>query len=420
MKVLVIGGSGKEHALVWKLSQSRHIDKIYCCPGNAGIAEIAECIDVSPRDFHALIDFVKYEWIDLTIIGDEEQSSNGIADIFEREGCKVFGANKISAQLRSSRVAAKNLLKFHGILMPEYKIFTSYILAKDYIRLKGAPIVIKTDSAFAENSIYIAFSVDEALRILRSVMKERILGDAGKKIILEEYLNGQEATLTFLADGKSVRPFASLYKYFRFSDSDADQMAAGIGAYCPLHLEQTALERIHKIIGLFSRALKAEGIQYKGICSLDLIITDRPYVVDVNTCIGELEAQTILPRLKTDFIDIASAIIKSNINDLDIEWNKKASVSVVLYSEDVVANSQRSFVITGLEKVRTMLDTFLFHNNTKFQNGDIITYGGRVMSITATGDRVEDAKTRTYKAIEEIGFEKMHYRKDIGDIKEIA
>ncbi len=420
MKVLVIGKSGKEHAIIWKLSQSRYVDKIYCCPGNAGIAEIAECIDFSPRDFYALIDFIKYDWIDLTIIGDEEQSSNGIVDILEREGCKVFGANKVSAQLRTSRSAAKNLLKFHGILTPEYKVFNSYTLAMDYIRLKGVPIVIKSDNILDENISYIAFSVDEAVHTLKAVMSKGKPGVSGKKIILEEYLNGLEATFTFLTDGNTVRPFPNLRKYFRFSENDANLIPDGVGAYCPLHLEETALSQIHKIIDIFSRAFKTEGLRYKGICSLDLIITDKPYVVDINTCIGELESQIILPSLKTDFIDIISAVINSSIHDLNIEWDKKASVCVVLYSDDITPDSQESFKIKGLEKINKMSDTYLFHNNTKFDNGDITTTGGRIMSITAVGNRLEDAKSKAYNALENILFEKIRYRKDIGIIKEIV
>lgn len=414
MKVFVIGGSAKEHAIVWKLSQSKYVDKIYCCPGNAGIAEIAECVDFSPRNFDALTDFIKYEWIDLTIIGDEEQSANGIADILEREGCKVFGANKISAQLRTRRSAAKNFLKVHGILTPEYKVFNSYSLAEDYIRLKGTPIVIKTDNCLDKNIVYTAFSVDEAMSILRTIMNYRNHDDTSKKIILEEYIKGKHATFTFLTDGNIALPFISLYKYFYFNATDANQMSDGIGSYCPFHLEPNNLLRIHKIIDLFSRALKTEGFRYKGLCSLELIITDRPYVVEVNTCMGELDVQTILPRLKTDFIDIALSVINDKIDELNIEWHKKISAGVVLYSENIDINFQKGFIIKGLEQVKKITDTHLFHNNTKFQNGNITTCGGRVMSVIAIGDRFEDAKERIYKAIKNIGFEKMHYIKDIG------
>lgn len=414
MKVLVIGESAKEHAIVWKLSQSKYVDKIYCCPGNAGIVEIAECVDFSPRNFDALTDFIKYEWIDLTIVGDEEQSAHGIADILEREGCKVFGANKISAQLRTRRSVAKDFFKVHGILTPEYKVFNSYPLAEDYIRLKGAPIVIKTDNCLDKNIVYTAFSVDEAMSILRTIMNDGNHDDTSKKIILEEYIKGKHATFTFLTDGNIALPFASLYKYFCFNAADANQMPDGIASYCPFHLEPNNLLSIHKIIDLFSRALKTEGFRYKGLCSLELIITDRPYVVEVNTCVGELDAQTILPRLKTDFINIALSVINDNINELNIEWHKKISVGVVLYSENIDINFQKGFIIKGLEQVKKTTDTHLFHNNTKFRNGNITTCGGRVMSVIAIGDRFEDAKERIYKAIENIGFEKMHYIKDIG------
>lgn len=417
MKALVVGEGAKEHAIVWKLSQSKHINKIYCCPGNAGIAEIAECIDVSPNNFSALVDFVKYEWIDLTIVGSEELISKGFVNALEKEGCRILGPNRTAAELMSSRAFAKNLMRLYRIPTAEYKVFTSYLHAQDYVGLKGVPIVIKPDGFSEESSVFMASTVEEAINALRLIMKDRIFGDAGKRIIIEESLKGEELTFIVLTDGKTIVPLTSVYKYKRIFNGDTGSNTAGMGAYSPATIITKELETIimGKIVRPLLKALNSEGIKYKGVLSADLVVVEgRPYVFEFNCFFGDPETQTILPRLGTDFTDIALAIIEERLSDIDIELRQEASLCIVVSSKGYPGKYRKGAVITGLEKIKTMKDTVVFHAGTSFSNKDIVTSGGRVISITATGTDIRDAKIKAYTAIENIHFKGMHYRKDIG------
>ena len=417
MKALVVGEGAKEHAIVWKLSQSRHINKIYCCPGNAGIAEIAECLDVSPNNFSALIDFVKYEWVDLTIVGSEELISKGFVNALEKEGCKVLGPGRTVTQMMSSRAFVKNLMRLYRIPTAEYKVFTSYLHAQDYVRLKGAPIIIKPDG-FSEENVFIASTVEEAINALRLIMKDRIFGDAGKRIIIEESLKGEELTFIVLTDGKTTVPFTSLHKYRHVFNGDTGSNTAGMGAYSPVASITKELETIimGKLVGPLLKALNSEGIKYKGVLSADLVVVEgRPYVFEFDCFFGDPETQTILPRLRTDFTDLALAIIEERLSDIDLEWRQEASLCIVVSSKGYPDKYQKGAVITGLEKIKPMKDTVVFHAGTSFSNKDIVTSGGRVISITATGTDIRDAKIKAYTALENIHFKGMHYRKDIGD-----
>jgi phosphoribosylamine--glycine ligase len=418
VKVLVLGSGGREHAIAWKLSQSRHVDKIYCCPGNAGIAEIAECIDASPNDFDTLIDFAKYEWIDLTIVGPEELLSKGIVNAFEKEDCRILGPNKDAALLGSSRVFSKNLMRLHSIPTAEYKVFTSYLHAQDYVRLKGTPIVIKTDVSPEDNGVFVVSTVEEAIDALRLIMKDRFFGSAGKRVIVEESLKGEKVSFIILTDGKTIVPFTSLHKYRRMFNGEAGSDTAGMGAYSPSTVITRELEGIimKKIMRPALKALNSEGIKYKGILCADLIIDKgRPYVFEFNCCFDDPDTQTVLPRLKTDFIDLALAIIEERLSDIAIEWRHKASVCIVVSSTGYHGKYQKGVIISGLEEIRTMKDTVVFHIGTSHSDKDIITSGGRVISIIATGADIKDAKIKAYNAVEKISFDGMHYRRDIGN-----
>ncbi|MEW6213726.1 MAG: phosphoribosylamine--glycine ligase, partial [Nitrospirota bacterium] len=413
----VIGGGGKEHAIVWKLSQSRHVNRIYCCPGNAGIAEIAECIDVSPHDFDALVDFVKYEWIDLTIVGHEEILSRGIVDAFEKEGCRIFGPNRAAAQIGSSRVFAKDLMRLYRIPTAEYKVFTSYLHAEDYVRLKGTPIVIKADGSVEENGVFVASTVEDAIDALRLIMKERIFGDAGKRVIVEENLKGEEVSFMVFTDERTIMPLAGSQNYKRMFNGNTGPDTKGMGAYSPAPIITNELEAsiMEKIMRPALKALNSEGIKYKGILYAGLMVDKgRPYVLKFNCVFGDPETQTVLPRLKTDLMDIVLAIIEERLSDINIEWRQKASVCVVVTSRGYSDKYQKDIIITGLERVKTMKDVVVFHAGTSFKNDDIVTSGGRVISVTATGADIKDARAKAYKALEKIHFDGMHYRKDIG------
>lgn len=417
MKVLVIGGGGKEHAIVWKLSQSRYVDRIYCCPGNAGIAEIADLLDVSPYDFDALIDFVKYKWINLTIVCSKGPLLKGIVEAFEREGCSILGPQSSALQLDSSRVFAKDLMRLYQIPTARYKVFTSYLHAEDYVRLKGAPIVIKTDSP-VEGGVFIALTVDEAVEILRLVMKEMAFGDAGKRIIVEDNLKGKEVSFMVLTDGRTIIPLVSSKNYSRLLNGNTGPDTTGMGACSPVPTITNKLEAtvIEKIVRPTLRALNSEGIKYKGILHTSLMIDKGiPYVLNFECGFGDPVTQAVLPRLKTDLMEIALATVGERLSRIEIEWIEKASVCVVITSEGYPRKYKEGVVINGLKKLKTMKDVFLFHIDTSFSNSDVVTSGGRVMSVTALGTDIIHARTKAYGAIKKIHFDGMHYRTDIGE-----
>lgn len=415
MKVLVIGSGGREHALVWKLSQSRHVDRIYCMPGNAGIAEIAECIDVN-NDFQALLDFVKYEWIDLTIVGPEEPLSKGIVDLFEKEGRKIIGPTMEASMLEASKVFAKDFMRRYGIPTAEYRVFTSYLHAEDYVRIKGAPIVVKADGLAAGKGVFVARTVDEAMDALRLIMKERIFGDAGERVVIEECLEGEEASFMAFCDGKTIIPMVSSQDHKRVFDNDEGPNTGGMGAYSPAPVITEEVERkvINKIMIPAIRGMRAEGIKYKGILYAGLMIKDgTPYVLEFNCRFGDPETQPVLSRLKTDLVDISFAIIEERLSEIAIEWRPEASVCVVLASKGYPGKYEKGKVIKGLDRLKDMENLYVFHAGTRFNNGDVVTSGGRVLGVTAIGKDIAEARNRVYDAIKEIQFEGMHFRKDI-------
>lgn len=415
MKVLVIGGGGREHAIIWKLSQSRRVDKIYCMPGNAGISEIAECIDVH-NDLEALLDFVKYEWIDLTIVGPEDPLSKGIVDLFEKDGRKIIGPNKMAAMLEASKVFAKDFMRRYGIPTAEYRVFTSYLHAEDYVRVKGNPIVIKADGLAAGKGVFVAKTVDEAIEALRLIMKERVFGDAGERVIVEDFLNGEEASFMAFCDGKTVIPMVSSQDHKRVYDNDEGPNTGGMGAYSPAPVITEEIEKIvmNKIMLPVIRGMRSEGIKYKGILYAGLMIKNGfPYVLEFNCRFGDPETQPVLTRLKTDLIDISFAIIEERLSEMELEWRTEASVCVVLASRGYPGKYEKGKVIDGIDKLKGLNDLYVFHAGTGFNNGDLVTSGGRVLGVTALGKDIKEARDRVYNAIKEIHFDGMHFRRDI-------
>ncbi|MDA8084872.1 MAG: phosphoribosylamine--glycine ligase [Nitrospiraceae bacterium] len=417
MKVLVIGGGGREHAIVWKLSQSRHVDKIYCCPGNAGIAGIAECIDVRQDDFQALLDFVKYEWIDMTIVGPEDPLSKGIVDLFEKEGRPILGPTKAAAQLESSKVFSKDLMRSNGIPTADYKVFTSYLHAEEYVKMKGTPIVIKADGLAAGKGVFIASTMSEAMDALRVIMKERAFGAAGDRVLIEDCLQGEEASFMAFTDGKSIVPMVSSQDHKRIFDGDKGLNTGGMGAYSPAPVVTPELEKVvmEKVMKPTIRALKSEGITYKGILYAGLMIDSNgtPNVLEFNCRLGDPETQPVLSRLDTDLMEIALAISQERLADIAVEWKKEASVCIVASSEGYPGAYRKGDVITGIEEANNVDGVHVFHAGTAFRDGQVVTSGGRVLGVTAIGDDIATARQRAYEAAERIHFDGMHYRRDI-------
>jgi phosphoribosylamine--glycine ligase len=408
VKVLVLGSGGKEHAIVWKLSRSKLVNEIYCWPGNAGIAEIAECIDVSPHDVSSIIDFVKYEWIDLTIAGSEKLLLQGIVDDFRREGCKIIGPDRNALSLSVSRVTAKELMRRHRIPTAEFKVFASYLHAQDYVRLKGAPIVIKTDGKTEKNTVVVARSVEEASDVLKRIMADSMFGDTGKQVIIEESLGGTRASFVVLTDGNVILPLASLYRENEGFPDTSRTVAFSSRAVSPApditgDFESRIMQTIMRPL---LKAVASDGISYRGFISIDFIMDgERLFVDELNCCLGQLEAQTILPRLKTDLVEIMFAVTEGRLSDIVIEKEPVSSVCVVMATKENPPNKKKGIIIHGLEKAKQIPDTFIFHENTSFRNAETITPGGRALSVSAIGPDMPSARKNVDQAIETIHFE---------------
>lgn len=418
MKVLVIGSGGREHALVWKLSQSPRVDKIFCTPGNAGISEIAECLDIKTDDIGALVNFAKYEMIDLTVVGPEAPLTAGIVDAFVKEDRRIFGPDKLGAQLEGSKVFAKEFMLKYGIPTAEYKTFTSYLHAKEYIQLKGAPIVIKADGLAAGKGVFVAASVEESIDALKLIIKERAFGSAGDKVIVEQCLKGEEASFMVLTDGKTFIPLATSQDHKTVFDNDKGPNTGGMGAYSPAPIITESLEAdiMKNIIKPVIKGLIKERINYRGIIYAGLMICDgKPYVLEFNCRFGDPEAQPVLMRLDSDLFDALKATSEGKLKDIKLSWKNDASVCVVLTSKGYPGSYEKGKVIKGLDSLKNRDDLMVFHAGTSVDDKKFVTSGGRVLGVTALGKDIRSAKENAYQAVKKIHFDGMHYRKDIGD-----
>ncbi|MBF0459278.1 MAG: phosphoribosylamine--glycine ligase [Nitrospirae bacterium] len=417
MKVLVIGGGGREHALVWALRRCKRVDKVYCCPGNAGIAELAECItNIDPYNIKALVDLVKCEWIDLTVVGPEVPLGLGIVDLFEREGLKIFGPNQRAAGLETSKVFAKDFMRRHGIPTARYKVFSSYPEAHNYIRLMGAPIVIKADGLAAGKGVIVAGTYEEAESALRLIMIDRAFGDAGNKVIIEECLTGEEVSFMAITDGKTILPIPTSQDHKRVYDNDKGPNTGGMGAYSPAPLVDDALQEtiMETIMRPTISLLAKDGIKYKGVLYAGLMIHEgRPYVLEYNCRFGDPEAQAILMRLDSDIVDICLSVHDGTLESTEIQWNPDAAVGVVIAAGGYPGEFQRGKKITGLDSIKPNAGVYCFHSGTAFDNGGIVTSSGRVLTVTALGKDISEAKDNAYMAAAKIHFDDMHYRTDI-------
>jgi phosphoribosylamine--glycine ligase len=418
MKVLVIGGGGREHALVWKLSQSPRVDKIFCAPGNAGISEIAECVDIKGDDIDALLDFVKYEWIDLTVVGPEVPLTAGVVDAFVKEERRIFGPDAQGARLEGSKIFAKDFMRKYGIPTAEYKTFSSYLDAEEYVRLKGAPIVVKADGLAAGKGVILAESVDEAVDSLKLIMKDKAFGDAGDKVVVEQCLRGEEASFMILTDGKTVVPLATSQDHKQIFDDDKGPNTGGMGAYSPAPVVTESLQRdiMKSVINPMLKGLSRERINYRGVIYVGLMICEgKPYVLEFNCRFGDPEAQPILTRLESDLFELLKTAAEGKLKDEKVFWKEDASVCVVLSSKGYPGSYEKGKAIKGLDAFKNSKDVFVFHAGTTIKNGEIVTSGGRVLGVTALGKDIKAAQENVYSATKKITFEGMHYRTDIAN-----
>ncbi len=418
MKILVIGSGGREHAMVWKLSQSKKVKKIFCAPGNSGIKEIAELVDVKSDDVPNLLGFAKNNKIDLTVVGPEAPLVKGIVDIFGENGLKAFGPFKDVAMLEGSKVFSKNIMKKFGLATADFKVFDNPNNAKKYLNEKGIPIVIKADGLAAGKGVIIPKTIEEGLKAIDSIMVERIFGDSGNRIILEDCLEGEEASMLVFTDGKNIMPLESSQDHKRIFDNDIGPNTGGMGAYSPAPVvTKDMLEEIIKnVFRPVIDGLKKEGKVYKGVLYAGLMITKNgPMVLEFNVRFGDPETQAILPRLKSDLADIMMACTDGTLDKIDVKWDKSPCISVVCASKGYPDEYEKNKEIFGLEEAKKIKDVIIFHAGTKNKNGKILTNGGRVLGVTSLGKDIESAKLNVYNAIEHIKFEGMQYRKDIGD-----
>jgi phosphoribosylamine---glycine ligase len=419
MKVLVIGGGGREHALVWKLSQSKQVDSLFCIPGNGGIAEIADCVEMDAGDIQGVVRFAKKESVGLVVVGPENPLALGIVDAFEDSDIPIFGPRQKGALLETSKVFAKELMDKYNIPTAPFKMFSNYADAKSYVDQLIPPFVIKADGLCAGKGAYVITNRAEPEEILRDLMVNLIHGDAGRRIIVEEFLPGIEASYIAFTDGKSILRMLPSQDHKALFDDDKGPNTGGMGAYTPIPFINSAMEmEIDKsIMTKTVEAMGAEGIVYRGALYGGLMMTDdgQPYVLEFNARMGDPETQPLLFKMKSDILPILLACAEGDLRDLkNIEWHDGVSICVVIASGGYPDKPEKGKVIRGLSSLKNSKDIMVFHAGTKNNGSEIVTSGGRVLGITALGNGYEDAIKKVYEAVSHIDFEGMQYRKDIG------
>ncbi len=421
MKVFVVGGGGREHALVWKIAQSKYVEKIFCAPGNAGISEIAETIPIKPEDLNSLLKFAIDNEIDLTVVGPELPLSLGIVDLFESNGFKIFGPRKNSAEIESSKIFAKNFMKKYGIPTANYETFTCDEInkAKNFVKSLNPPIVIKADGLAGGKGVTICESFEDAIKTIDLYLNQKIFGSAGEKIVIEEFLQGEEASVFAITDGDDFITLAPAQDYKRVFDNDRGKNTGGMGSYAPTPLiDELTMEKIKsEIIKPTIEGLKNEGRTYKGCLYCGLMITkDGPKVLEFNCRFGDPETQVVLPLLDADIIDLFFRAIDGGIKNFSYRIKKATAICVILASLGYPDSYEVGKEIYGLEEVKNLNDVILFHAGTKKVDGKILTSGGRVIGVTAIGPEndFENTIKKVYTAVEKIKFDGMHYRTDIG------
>jgi len=416
MKVLVIGSGGREHALVWKISQSPKIKKIYCAPGSAGIGELAECVAIAPEQIEKLAEFAEREKIHLTVVGPELPLTLGIADLFESRGLRIFGPNRAAAQLEGSKAFAKEILKANHIPTAAFETFADATAAKRYLAQVKPTYVVKADGLAAGKGVLICASRQEAEAAIDEILVRKAFGQAGEKLVIEEYLDGEEASFMALTDGEHILPLASSQDHKRVFDDDQGPNTGGMGAYSPAPVVTPAIHRriMDEVLTPLLAGLKQRGIRYRGVIYAGVMITkDGPKVLEFNARFGDPECQPIMLRLKSDLVPLLEATIDGRLDQVLPEWYDDPAVCVVLCAGGYPGSYDKGKEIRGLDKLKHWDKGFVFHAGTAKDDGRWITAGGRVLGVTARGGNVADAVKEVYRAVEEISWDGMHYRKDI-------
>lgn len=417
MKVLIVGSGGREHAIAWKVAQSPRVDKIYCAPGNAGIAEYAECVDIKAMEFEKLAAFAKEHAVDLTVIGMDDPLVGGIVDVFEAQGLRVFGPRKNAAILEGSKAFSKDLMKKYHIPTAAYETFDDAEAALAYLETAKLPIVLKADGLALGKGVLICNTLEEAKAGVREIMTDKKFGQAGNRMVVEEFMTGREVSVLTFVDGRTIRTMTSAQDHKRAGDGDTGLNTGGMGtfspspfytkeidAYCMEHIYQPTVD-----------AMRAEGREFKGIIFFGLMLTaDGPKVLEYNARFGDPETQVVLPRMKTDIVDAFEACVDGTLDQIELEFEDNAAVCVVLASDGYPVSYQKGFVIEGLDAFRDKDGYYVFHAGTARKPEGIVTNGGRVLGVTAKGADLKEARKHAYEAINWVNFENKYYRHDIG------
>ena len=417
MKVLIVGSGGREHVIAWKVAKNKLVDKIYCAPGNAGIAEVAECVPIGTDDFSGLADFAQEQGIDLTIIGMDEPLVNGIVDVFEDRGLAVFGPRKNAALLEGSKAFSKRLMKKYNIPSAKYEEFTDPDKAIEFIKQCDCPIVLKADGLCFGKGVLICESRQEALDGIKSIMIDKQFGAAGDTIVVEEFLIGKEVSVLAFCDGKTVKTMTSAQDHKRIYDGDKGLNTGGMGTFSPSpYYTQEIDEYCQKYLYQATiDAMYEEGREFKGILFFGLMLTkEGPKLLEYNVRFGDPEAQVVLPRMKNDIIEVLQACVSGTLSEIELEFEDNGAVCVVLASKGYPLEYETGYKISGLENFKDKDNYFVFHAGTKIKDGEVVTNGGRVLGVTAIGKDLKEAHENAYKATELIDFEGKYMRTDIG------
>ena len=418
MKVLIVGSGGREHAIAWKVAQSPKVDKIYCAPGNAGIAEYAECVPIGAMEFDKLAEFAKEHQIDLTVIGMDDPLVGGIVDVFEAQGLRVFGPRKNAAILEGSKAFSKDLMKKYNIPTAAYETFDDPHKALEYLKTAKMPIVLKADGLALGKGVLICNNLKEAQDGVKEIMEDKKFGSAGNQMVIEEFMTGREVSVLSFVDGDTIKIMTSSQDHKRALDGDKGLNTGGMGTFSPSPFYTKEVDEFCKkyIYQASVDAMKKEGRTFKGIIFFGLMLTaDGPKVLEYNARFGDPETQVVLPRMKNDIVEVFEACIDGTLDQIQLEFEDNAAVCVVLASDGYPVKYEKGFKIHGLEKFKGVDGYYVFHAGTKFDSdGDIVTNGGRVLGVTAKGKDLKEARANAYKATEWIDFENKYMRHDIG------
>ena len=417
MKVLVVGSGGREHAICWKLLQSPKVDKIYCAPGNAGIGEVAELVPIGAMEFDKLIDFAKSEGIDFTVVGMDDPLVGVIVDKFEGEGLKVFGPRANAAIIEGSKAFSKELMKKYNIPTAAYETFDNYDAALEYVKKGTFPVVLKADGLALGKGVLICNTLEEAVEGLNTIMVDKKFGDSGNKVVIEEFLTGQEMSVLSFCDGKTIVPMVSAQDHKRALDGDKGLNTGGMGTFSPsrVYTPQLAEECLKTIYQPTVDALNAEGRTFKGIIFFGLMLTPKGMkVIEYNARFGDPETQVVLPRLKSDLMEIFEACVDGTLDKVNVEWEDKGTACVVLASGGYPESYTKGYEITGLEDAKKADNIVVFHAGTALRDGKFVTNGGRVLGVTGIGKNLDEAIQIAYEGVKLVDFKDKHFRTDIG------